>query len=262
MNKGNLAQNTRPVGFYRHRFQPRFETLDLLPRVLITKSAYYKMAHYVDIAPMEVGWLGTAEKLGNDFLISDVFLFVQQVHLSTTEITEAGLAEFATEILEKQGDQGVITLNNLRFWGHSHHTMNTIPSPQDDDQMLLFAQADQPWFIRGIFNKQGEASITLYLYDQGLKIVDMEWEIYEPIDLAIREEIEAEFTEKVSVMTLPAITVHSRSVSRLKGIVPHTGQYPLPEINEAPEYDSEIALDTEYLTEVNPTPHTYRRKTR
>lgn len=184
--------------FVRHAFTKTVELLGGLPKVLVTRQAYDRMLAIVDIADKEVGWLGTVTRLGNDFLIEEIFLFRQEVSAVTTEISPDGLAEVATEILESRPTDGVEVLNNLRLWGHSHVRMGTSPSGQDNAQMAEFRSAGHPWFIRGILNKEGRMEFTIYLYDAGVKVVDAEWSLYEPVDDAVRGEIEKQFREKVT----------------------------------------------------------------
>jgi hypothetical protein len=197
------------VPFLQHAFQKTVALLSGLPRVLVTRAAYQKMLAIVDIADKEVGWLGTATRTANgDFLISEIFLFKQEVSSVTTEISPEGLAEVAQEILSTRPD-GVEVLNNLRFWGHSHVRMGTSPSGQDESQMATFRDSGHPWMLRGICNKEGRMEFTIFLYESGIKVVDAEWQIYEPVDVDLREEIETEFNSKVSEM-LPAFTPSTR----------------------------------------------------
>ena len=97
-------------------------------------------------------------------------------------------------------------INRLCFWGHSHVRMGTSPSGQDEAQMKIFAESGQPFFIRGILNKERRMEFTVFCYESGIKIVDAEWSIYEPVDESMRSEIEAELLAKVSekVYTPPA----------------------------------------------------------
>ena len=66
----------------------------------------------------EVGWLGTVyyNSEHNYYFVSDVFLFDQEVHGTTTEITPEGLADFATELLQRE--DGMEIWNNMKLWGH------------------------------------------------------------------------------------------------------------------------------------------------
>jgi hypothetical protein len=118
------------------------------------------------------------------------------VAATTCEILADGLAEFATELLSRP--DGMEIVNRLCFWGHSHVNMGTSPSGQDESQMETFKESGHPFFIRGILNKAGRMEFTIFLYESGVKIVDPEWAIYEPVDASIRAGIEAEFKAKVS----------------------------------------------------------------
>ena len=183
--------------FCQHSFAKKIELISCLPRILISRSAYNKMWHLVDIADKEVSWLGTCRRIEQDFLIEEVFLFKQEVAATTCEISADGLAEVANELLTSRPD-GIEICNRLCFWGHSHVNMGTSPSGQDESQMENFSESGHPFFIRGILNKQGRMEFTIFLYASGIKIVDPEWKIYEPVDDSIRAEIEAEFTAKVT----------------------------------------------------------------
>lgn len=196
LNWGSKVGKTKAKSFCPHSFGTKIELDSNVPRVLISRLAYNKMWHYVDVADKEVGWLGTVVENGNDFLIQDVFLLKQEVGQTETEITLDGLAEFGQEILSKPN--GTEIYNGIRFWGHSHVNMGTDPSSQDEEQMEVFRESEHPFFIRGILNKNGRMEFTIFLYAAGIKIVDAEWTISEPVDESIRADIEAEFEDKVT----------------------------------------------------------------
>ncbi len=186
--------------FSQHAFEKKIELLTELPRVYVSRAAYNRMRYIVELADKEIGWLGTCERIGSDFLIKEVFLFKQEVAAATCEITPEGLAEVATEILSSRKD-GMEVVNSIQFWGHSHVSMGTSPSWQDETQMEVFRESEHPWFIRGILNKLGRMEFTIFLYESGVKIVDPEWSIWEPEEEALRLEIEAEIKVKVSEKT-------------------------------------------------------------
>lgn len=203
-----LNKKERAKKFYPHNFAKCVEPIENLPVIFASRAAYDRMWNYVDLAAKEIGWLGTAERIGKDFLIKEVFLFKQEAGATTCEITTEGLAEFATEILASRED-GMEIVNSLMFWGHSHANIPTSASSQDDSQMEIFRQSGHPWFIRGILNKLGRMEFTIYLYESGIKIVDVEWLILDLDDEILRTEIEAEIKAKVSekVYVAPAINV-------------------------------------------------------
>ena len=149
---------------------------NLVPHIFISNEALTKMSVYVETCKQEVGWLGTVitdEETGYP-LIDDVYLFDQEVHATTTEITPEGLTEFAEELLS-QGDKGMETWNNLKMWGHSHVNMGITPSGQDNKQMETFAESGHDWFLRLIANKKGELKIDMYDYVNGVTYLDLPW---------------------------------------------------------------------------------------
>ena len=148
-----------------------------VPHISIDTDALTKMKLYVDECADEIGWLGTAYKdeENNIIFIEDVYLFDQEVHATTTEITPEGLSEFAEELLSS-GEAGMDTWNNLKVWGHSHVNMSVSPSVQDDSQMETFEEGGHDWFIRIIANKKGELKIDLYNYAEGIIYLDLPWD--------------------------------------------------------------------------------------
>lgn len=187
--------------FVQHGFENKVEFLFERPRaVLISREAYARMWHFVDIADDEVGWLGTVERLPNGgFLIEEVFLLDQEVSGASTEISEEGVALLAEELFTRP--DGLELVNKLRFWGHSHVMMGTSPSSQDDKQMDMFRDNGCDWFIRAILNKRGRMEIDIYFFESGVMFKDVPWIIYQPIDQTMREEIRAEFDQKVTKRT-------------------------------------------------------------
>jgi hypothetical protein len=187
-------------GLYPHNFVPRIEAIDVswLPWVLITREVYEKMWAYIDIAETEIGWLGTVRRQGRDFVIDDVFLFDQFVNQSVTQITEEGLGNFVMELLEQLDEETALDVTQrLHFWGHSHVSMDTNPSPQDDHQSKVFIESGIPWFVRGIFNKGGKAVFDIYLIEEGLQIKDAPWAILDTHNTELRDQVANEIAKKV-----------------------------------------------------------------
>lgn len=170
------------------------------PRIIISVEAHKKMWQYVDQCDVEIGWLGVVEREGLRFTIKDIFLPQQNVSLVTTEMTEQGLLDLAQEILQRS--DGMEIWPKMLFWGHSHVDMKTSPSSVDDKQMETFEKNDVPYFIRGIFNKHGDASFDLFLYESGIVIHDVPWS-YEPAELCKPDEtIQQEMDDKLTRKTL------------------------------------------------------------
>lgn len=160
-----------------------------VPRIGITSDALTKMFVYVDECSYEIGWLGTVKQINEKYyIIEDVFLFDQEVHETTTEITPEGLTEFAEKLLQRE--DGLEIWNNLKMWGHSHVNMSVTPSAQDDKQMKDFAEIGHDWFIRLICNKKGDMKLDFFHYKLGITFLDVPWEeVASEEEETIKEEI-------------------------------------------------------------------------
>lgn len=86
------------------------------PEVHMTPETKRKMDLIIHSVDTEIGWLGKVERSPNGvFLITDVYVPKQEVNGGTCEITEEGLAELATDIID---NEGLEEANKLRIWGH------------------------------------------------------------------------------------------------------------------------------------------------
>jgi len=173
--------------FKAHAFQPRAQLVARnRPWVILTPKAYQQMLLYVEIADKEVGWMGAVTRLENNcFLIEETFLLEQEVTAVETELSVEGCSKLADELLLR-GDDGFDLLNKMRFWGHSHVRMGTSPSGTDESTMLRFREENLDWYVRGIFNKLGRAEFTVYFFDIGFAVCDVNWCV---IDLATGNDL-------------------------------------------------------------------------
>ncbi|MFA6097028.1 MAG: hypothetical protein WC788_05365 [Candidatus Paceibacterota bacterium] len=187
------SQFLRADAFLPHRNLPKVEFLGRrMPKIIVSKKAYSQIYHIVDVAKKEVSWLGACSKIGDDFLIEEVFLFEQICYSDKTEMMGEGIAKKWQEFLLRK--DGLDLCNRIIFWGHSHVWGGTNPSERDEIQMEnIFSRSGHPSFVRGIMNKNGRMEFTIYLYDEGLKIADAQWFIQDLIDESMRSEIEREY---------------------------------------------------------------------
>jgi len=192
-NKKRAAQY-----FIPHDFKEEVEVLNQSSYCIwMTPLAFQKMWHFVDICSQEVGWLGSVEREGRNFIITDVFMFEQEVTGTTTSLDEAGQTKLMENFLAQEN--GTELYNSIRFWGHSHVNMGTTPSGQDETTMKEFEENGCAWFIRGIFNKRGRAQFDIFLYDEGVRVNDVRWAILvEMPEFDIRKELETEIQKKVT----------------------------------------------------------------
>ena len=167
------------------------------PVIQIDPEAMVTMHRYVDQCSTEVGWLGTAEKKQDGTIfIGHVFLFKQSVSGVTTKLSSEGLIEVSQKLLQ-QGEEGERLIENLRFWGHSHVNMACSPSGQDDLQMDDFKENGAPFFVRGIFNKNGDVRFDVYDFARGIILVDCKWEVLSDPNDNYFTKIDEEIREKV-----------------------------------------------------------------
>lgn len=150
------------------------------PTVYITPDAYKRICLYVELAPQEVGWLGTVSKRPDgNFIIDEVFLVEQEVTAVETELSVDGCAKLVVELLEG-GEPGLERANKLQFWGHSHVRMGTTPSGTDEQTMRRFADEGHEFYVRGIFNKLGRGTFDVYYFNKGYRILDVPWAVMDP----------------------------------------------------------------------------------
>ena len=143
------------------------------PTLFINNDAYLKMQEYIAQSKKEIGWLGTCSRKDNDYIINNVYLFDQEVHETTCEITEEGLNKFALELMEKPN--GMDIWNNIRLWGHSHVNMGILPSSQDNKQLDFFLKnMKEGFFIRYIGNKKGEIGLQIVDIDKNIILDETE----------------------------------------------------------------------------------------
>jgi len=140
-----------------------------IPKIIISKAAMKWMAALVDIHPLEVGWYGVVdERQDGSFFVRDILYPKHSEMESTTcEISPEGEADMM-ELLFEEGREEDIAKAKL-FWGHSHHTMGTSPSQQDESQAMSIMKESQNMCIRAICNKRGEMNISVFDYKNSVR---------------------------------------------------------------------------------------------
>jgi len=145
------------------------------PKVFVPPSVLEDMGAIIHLCDDEVGWLGTVEVTEDqDFIITEVFVPKQKVHGATTEIDPEGYTELATQLMQERED-GVDIVNAIRFWGHSHVSMNVGPSDRDQQQLRDLVKDSEDYFIAARGNKQGDLRFDV-LYSNGIQVEDVPWE--------------------------------------------------------------------------------------
>ena len=162
------------------------------PKIVISKNADLWIRLMVEEHDEEIGFFGIVdEKMdGEDiiYVIREIFYPKHQlVTAGTCEISGKGEAEMGEWLMDHRCDEDV---GKIRFWGHSHHTMGTTPSGQDDQQALERMSTREAYVIRAICNKSGEMSLSFYDYDRLLRFDDIQFEVEsDPTEGKIRAKI-------------------------------------------------------------------------
>jgi proteasome lid subunit RPN8/RPN11 len=161
-----------------------------VPRVFITLQAKQRLDLYIQLCPDEISGLGRVERLGEDFLITEVFLFKQRVSGASTELSEKDIAEWLTDLVRQGKDP-----SKIKLWWHSHASMGTYWSSTDEKTISRFAT---DWMISLVGNKRGEYCVRLDIYKPiRLTLDGLPLEVYWPEDKELKAEVEKEIREKV-----------------------------------------------------------------
>lgn len=147
-----------------------------VPKVIFDKNAIKWFEALAEIHPAEVGCLAIVDKLPNyTFFVRDVFYPKHDLATSgTCEISASGSAEVANWLFDHNRSDDVGKIN---CWGHSHHTMGTSPSTQDEEQAVALMKESKSAIVRCIFNKANEMSVSLYDYEKGIRFDNIVWSI-------------------------------------------------------------------------------------
>ncbi|QQS22661.1 hypothetical protein IPM19_03450 [bacterium] len=145
-----------------------------IPVIHVSLFAAMKMYLMLSYIEQEIGWLGTAYRHNEkDFRIADVFIFHQDISAGHSELSKTSMADFICEMMGTPDGEEIF--NNTKFWGHSHGSGGTFPSGQDDTQAESFAQGGEDFFIRGIFNRQGDMNFSVYDWEKGIAFHRIPW---------------------------------------------------------------------------------------
>lgn len=115
----------------------------ILPEVKI------KLDIYVNLAEGEISGLGKVRILRKgELLIEDIYLFDQKCTASNSELNQAKVADFLTDMIYSGEDPSVI-----RFWWHSHASGTTFWSEEDNETIFGFSNE---WMVSLVTNFAGQ----------------------------------------------------------------------------------------------------------
>jgi hypothetical protein len=125
-----------------------------LPTVRMPEGVWKRLVAYIDRCPMEVGGLGTVDRVGDSLVVGDVFLLEQDCSPASTVLDPAAVAKFVTDWATRGEDPA-----RLRFWWHSHATFDTDWSGIDYATMALMSREN--WLLAFVGNHKREWRLRL-----------------------------------------------------------------------------------------------------
>ena len=161
-----------------------------IPRILIRPEAWQRLRLYIDQCPTEISGLGLVERRDQDFLITDVFLFEQEVSQLDTALSPADVANFLIETIESGRDPSAIKL-----WWHSHAEAPVFWSALDEQTAGSFSNE---YMISVVGNKRGHFRSRLDVYGgRRLTLDRLPFEMCYDEDDSLVETVRNEILQKV-----------------------------------------------------------------
>lgn len=160
---------------------------EVAPEILFTPKALKWIRAMVECHDGEVGFLGLVNEIDKAYVITEIFYPKHCLVTSATcEIAPEGEVELAQKLIDENRADDV---SRVRFWGHSHHTMGTTPSGQDDTQAIEKMKNNGAYFIRAICNRDGELSVSFFDHARQIKFENIKWSVYHDFSAILQNVI-------------------------------------------------------------------------
>ena len=170
------------------------------PTLFLTPEVDQRIKHWAALATGEMSCLGSTDEVPGGFLVSKVHLLHQKCGHAETEMDHASVARLVAE-LDAAGED----VSRLRFWQHSHGTLSTFFSSQDEATIRSLANGE--WTVALVCNKAGDRQARVDIWwPVHVTLDDLPIEVFHA-DLGLRTECEREFKERVTeTAALPSVT--------------------------------------------------------
>jgi len=161
--------------------------------IYFTPRAMALMNAYVDLSEGEVSLLGKVERLGSDFLVTDVRLIEQESTWASTKLDEEALARFLMELVEKGEDPGA-----WKLWIHSHCGFEVFWSATDEATCRRFNNNE--WMLSVVANRRREYLGRIDVYEPIHLSAELPVRVYTRLEdeeiASIKEELERKVRRK------------------------------------------------------------------
>jgi hypothetical protein len=163
------------------------------PQVAFLLPAWEKIQHYIGFLTEEISGLGDVERIGDDFLVTDVYLLKQVDDIGETELDQIAIGRLIGERIARGEDT-----SKMKLWFHSHGDGAVYWSPHLDEPTIDGFRNE--FMISLVVNRQGLWKCRIDLYTPVRLTVDNV-----PISIVVQESSElrekclAEFKRTVKV---------------------------------------------------------------
>lgn len=182
------------------------------PRILFTPMAWGKLWLYVDTAPGEIGGLGFVDRLGDDFLVDDVFILEQDASAAHVDIDDEVMSRFLTEMVQagRESDLARITM-----WWHSHGNVGAFFSSTDTNTISKWKATN--YLLSVVVNKDRRYSARIDIFNPVRLSVPVEISTH----FALPEDVVAKVKEEVRtlVKSKPIWPIKKKEDERLDHLV-------------------------------------------
>ena len=164
-------------------YNKSYEYKDCSAILWLAQEAYRKTITLVMEFTDEVGWHGTASRLGDsEFVIEDILVYPQEVTGSTVNTEQLLYSKWLYELDDE-------TFNKIRMQGHSHVNMGVSPSGVDNQHRTQILSQLEPdmFYIFMIWNKA--LAVHTLIYDMQRNV------LYEDSDVDVRLQNDGNMVE-------------------------------------------------------------------
>jgi len=157
--------------------------------IFFTPRAMALLQAYVNLSEGEVSGIGKVERLGSDFLVTEILLLEQESSWASTELDLNALARFLEGLLERGEDPSA-----YKLWWHSHSEAEVFWSVTDDETCQGF---NNRWMLSVVINKVGDLLGRIDVYEPIHLTSELPVKVYTPLAEEELEAIKEELAQKV-----------------------------------------------------------------
>ena len=165
-------------------------------RLYLLPEVEERIRHYTQLAAGEVSGLGTVEEYDEGFLVTDIFLPKQSCSPGGTELDQESVATLIMELDQAGADAG-----SLRFWWHSHGSLDVFWSGTDESCINNLANGD--YVLSLVTNKRNQLLARLDIFKPVRLTVDHLPVSVRSVGESLRDQCRTEIRQRVENVPVP-----------------------------------------------------------